>query len=72
VNISARSLAQPELVRQVTNALRETGLDPQRLRLEITESAAMADAERARAVLVDLKALGVRLSLDDFGIGFHR
>jgi diguanylate cyclase (GGDEF)-like protein len=70
VNMSARSFAQPDLVRQVTNTLRETGLDPHRLRLEITESAAMADAERTRAVLVDLKALGVRLSLDDFGTGF--
>ena len=70
VNISARSFAQPDLVRQVTDTLRETGLEPHSLRLEITESAAMADAERARGLLVDLKALGVRLSLDDFGTGF--
>jgi len=70
VNISARSFAQPDLVEQVTHILRDTGLKAHRLHLEITESAAMADAERARAVLVDLKALGVRLSLDDFGTGF--
>ena len=70
VNISARSFAQPDLIPQVMNTLGETGLAPRSLRLEITESAAMADAERARAVLVDLKALGVRLSLDDFGTGF--
>ena len=70
VNISARSFAQPDLVRHVTHTLQETGLEPNCLRLEITEGAAMADAERARAVLMDLKALGVRLSLDDFGTGF--
>ena len=70
VNISARSFAQPDLVQQVTQTLRDTGLKAHCLHLEITESAAMADAERARAVLADLKALGVRLSLDDFGTGF--
>jgi predicted signal transduction protein with EAL and GGDEF domain len=70
VNISARSFAQPDLVRHVTRTLQETGLEPRCLRLEITEGAAMADAERARAVLMDLKSLGVGLSLDDFGTGF--
>jgi diguanylate cyclase (GGDEF)-like protein len=70
VNISARSFAQPDFVRHVTHTLRETGLEPRCLRLEITEGAAMADAARTRAVLMDLKALGVRLSLDDFGTGF--
>ena len=44
--------------------------DSRALRLEITESVAMADAERARTVLVAMKALGVRISLDDFGTGF--
>jgi len=70
VNISARSFAQPDLVRHVTRTLQDTGLEPRCLRIEITEGAAMADAARARAVLMDLKALGVRLSLDDFGTGF--
>jgi EAL domain-containing protein (putative c-di-GMP-specific phosphodiesterase class I) len=54
----------------VANTLRETGLDAHSLRLEITESVAMADAERARTILIELKALGVRISLDDFGTGY--
>ena len=70
VNISALGFGQPDIVRQVAEALQETGLDPYNLRLEITESAAMADAERAHTVLVELKALGVRISLDDFGTGY--
>ena len=70
VNISAQSFGQPDIVPRVATALRETGLEPRCLRLEITESTAMADAERARMVLADLKALGIRISLDDFGTGY--
>ena len=70
VNLSAQAFGQQDLVRQVSETLRDTGLDPSGLRLEITESVAMADAERARTVLVALKALGVRISLDDFGTGY--
>jgi diguanylate cyclase (GGDEF)-like protein len=70
VNVSAQGFGQADIVRQVEQALCESRLDPARLRLEITESAAMSDAERARAVLGELKALGVRLSLDDFGTGY--
>jgi len=70
VNLSAQAFGQNDLVRQVSDVLRETGLAPSGLRLEITESVAMADAERARTVLVALKALGVRISLDDFGTGY--
>ena len=70
VNVSAQGFGQPDLVQQVANALQETGLDPHNLRLEITESVAMADAERARTILIELKALGVRISLDDFGTGY--
>jgi predicted signal transduction protein with EAL and GGDEF domain len=70
VNISAQSFGQPDIVQRVATTLQETGLEPQYLRLEITESAAMADAERARMVLTDLKALGIRISLDDFGTGY--
>ncbi len=70
VNLSAKTFGRPDLVGRVARILQETGLEAQRLRLEITESVAMADAERARAVLIGLKSLGVRISLDDFGTGY--
>jgi EAL domain-containing protein (putative c-di-GMP-specific phosphodiesterase class I) len=70
VNISAQGFVRPDLVTQVADALRDTELDPYVLRLEITETVAMSDAERARMVLGELKSLGVRISLDDFGTGY--
>ena len=70
VNISAQGFLQADVVRGVADALEETGLNPHSLRLEITESVAMADAERARTILTEFKALGVRISLDDFGTGY--
>ena len=70
VNISAPGFGQADVVGGVADALEETGLDPHSLRLEITESVAMDDAERARTILTELKALGVRISLDDFGTGY--
>ena len=59
VNISAAGFGRPDLVRQVAETLADTGLDPCRLRVEITEGVAMADAERTRAILMELRALGV-------------
>ena len=70
VNISAKGFDRPDLVQLVASTLRETGLDPRSLRLEITETVAMADAERTRAILTEIRALGVRISLDDFGTGY--
>ena len=70
VNLSARQFAQPDVVEQVDQTLKETGLEPSYLKLEVTETAAMKDAEAAIAVLTRLKELGVRLSLDDFGTGY--
>jgi predicted signal transduction protein with EAL and GGDEF domain len=70
VNISAKGFDRPDLVQLVATTLLETGLDPHSLRLEITETVAMADAERTRAILTDIRALGVRISLDDFGTGY--
>ncbi len=70
VNLSARQFAHPEVVEEVDQALSDTGLPPSRLKLEVTESVAMKDAEAAIAVLTRLKGLGIRLSLDDFGTGY--
>jgi EAL domain-containing protein (putative c-di-GMP-specific phosphodiesterase class I) len=70
VNVSAQGFGRPDLVDDVATALKNSGLDPRSLRLEITETVAMADAERTRSILVALKSLGVRISLDDFGAGY--
>jgi EAL domain-containing protein (putative c-di-GMP-specific phosphodiesterase class I) len=70
VNISARQFQQPDLVAQVKRALRDTGLEPRFLDLEITESNAMQNAEVTVQTLRELKDLGIRISIDDFGIGY--
>ena len=70
VNVSATQLAGAELVEVVTRVLAESGIAHGSLKLELTESAVMADAEHALAVFKELKELGVRLSLDDFGTGY--
>jgi EAL domain-containing protein (putative c-di-GMP-specific phosphodiesterase class I) len=70
VNLSPRQLSDPGLVDSVQAVLRVTGLDPERLSLEITESAFADDPARALAVLQRLKDLGVLLELDDFGTGY--
>jgi PAS domain S-box-containing protein len=70
VNITPKQFVQPELASQIGQTLLETGLDPRCVNLEITETIAMADAERSAVVLSELKALGVRLDIDDFGTGY--
>jgi diguanylate cyclase (GGDEF)-like protein/PAS domain S-box-containing protein len=70
VNLSAKQFGQPDLIDQVTQILAETGVDPNFLKLEITESVLMDDFESAAALLFKLRALGVRLSIDDFGTGY--
>jgi diguanylate cyclase (GGDEF)-like protein/PAS domain S-box-containing protein len=70
VNLSARQLADPALVDDVSAALAESGLPPELLVLEITESVLMRDPEPAGARLEQLKQLGVRLAIDDFGTGY--
>jgi EAL domain-containing protein (putative c-di-GMP-specific phosphodiesterase class I) len=70
VNLSARQLAQIGLTDEVASALERSGLPPELLCLEITESAVMEDVELSIAVLRSLKNLGVRLSIDDFGTGY--
>ncbi|MDO8188962.1 EAL domain-containing protein [Conexibacter sp. JD483] len=69
VNVSPRQLRRPDFPSVVRAALGEQGLDPSALTLEITESAAMLDAERANPIVLALHELGVRLAIDDFGAG---
>jgi EAL domain-containing protein (putative c-di-GMP-specific phosphodiesterase class I) len=70
VNVSAVQFTGGELVEAVRRVLAETGIVPRSLKLELTESAVMADAEHALGIFAELKALGVRVSLDDFGTGY--
>ncbi len=70
VNLSARQLQQPNLVEETAQVLRETGLDPATLKLEITETVVMHDAPATLAKLEALKQLGVQLAIDDFGTGY--
>jgi PAS domain S-box-containing protein len=70
INITPKQFAQPDLASQIGKILKETGLDPSCVNLEITETIAMSDAARSAVVLSELKALGVRLDIDDFGTGY--
>ncbi len=70
VNLSARQLDHPHLVEQVAETLIETGLRPDTLTLEITESALMRDPDLAAQQLRELKDIGVRIAIDDFGTGY--
>jgi diguanylate cyclase (GGDEF)-like protein/PAS domain S-box-containing protein len=70
VNVSARQLQEEAFLDQVIGALRESGLAPERLVLELTESQLMRDVERAVAVLHDVREIGVRVAIDDFGSGY--
>jgi diguanylate cyclase (GGDEF)-like protein/PAS domain S-box-containing protein len=70
VNLSVRQFARPDLAARIAAVLAETGLPPATLELEITESAAMSDAEATGVTLRTLHELGVRVALDDFGTGY--
>jgi EAL domain-containing protein (putative c-di-GMP-specific phosphodiesterase class I) len=70
VNLSARQLQDPTLVDFVAATLAETGLRPDRLVLELTETALMAEPDAGFQVIRRLKRLGVRLAIDDFGTGY--
>ncbi len=70
VNLSARQFQQPNVVETIANILAHTGLEPHLLELEITETTAMRDVDFTRTVLRELRAMGVHLSMDDFGIGY--
>lgn len=70
VNISAVQLAHSDLPKLVLETLLQSGLPPERLELELTESTIFADKERSLHLLRQLKALGVSIALDDFGTGY--
>ncbi len=70
VNLSARQFTSEHLCEMVKNALAEAKLDPQYLELELTETALMEDPVRSQKMLSELKACGVFIALDDFGIGY--
>jgi diguanylate cyclase (GGDEF)-like protein len=69
VNLSARQFQQRDLVEVVGRVLKDTGLDPRFLQLEITESVAMHDIDFTSRVLVNLKDMGIQIAIDDFGTG---
>ncbi len=70
VNVSSRQFADPQFVRVVEDVLQKTRIDPSRLKLEITESAAMEKVGEVIEKMKTLKALGIQFSLDDFGTGY--
>ena len=70
VNLTVQELHRPGIAERVGTILRDTGLPPERLELEITETGLMRQDERAEGILNTLKGLGVRLAIDDFGTGY--
>ncbi len=70
VNLSARQFADPGMIERIREVLRDTGLPPECLQLELTESMLAADVEQTVQTLRALKALGVRIAIDDFGTGY--
>jgi diguanylate cyclase (GGDEF)-like protein len=70
VNLSRKQLADPELVERIAKTIKDTGIQPQDLKLELTESAVMENPDEAVRVLGKIRDLGVELQIDDFGTGY--
>jgi EAL domain-containing protein (putative c-di-GMP-specific phosphodiesterase class I) len=70
VNLSVKQLSDPNLIDCVRRSLMETGIPPETLGFELTESALITEIESARETLANLRSLGVGLKLDDFGTGY--
>jgi diguanylate cyclase (GGDEF)-like protein/PAS domain S-box-containing protein len=71
VNVSAKQLANPDFVGTVREALGDSGMRPELLELELTETAVCANVERTAAIVRELRELGVRFAVDDFGTGYN-
>ncbi len=70
VNLSARDFRSHDVVTKVQRALAESGLEPRRLEIEVTETVLLDDKASTRAYIEELKSLGIRFALDDFGTGY--
>jgi diguanylate cyclase (GGDEF)-like protein/PAS domain S-box-containing protein len=70
VNLSSRQFSDPALLDKITRALRDSGLEPTRLELEINENCLMQDSHAAVTTSKAIRALGVKVALDDFGVGY--
>jgi diguanylate cyclase (GGDEF)-like protein/PAS domain S-box-containing protein len=70
VNLSVKQFNQPDLIEKIASIIRETGLAPQSLKLEITESAVSENIETVAEMMEQIRAIGVELSMDDFGTGY--
>jgi diguanylate cyclase (GGDEF)-like protein/PAS domain S-box-containing protein len=70
VNLSARQFTDEDLVKDIADALTNSGMNPELLELELTESMVIQNPERAGKVLAEIKKMGVRLAIDDFGVGY--
>jgi diguanylate cyclase (GGDEF)-like protein/PAS domain S-box-containing protein len=70
VNVSQRQFERGHIIKQIEEALHESGLDPHLLKLEVTESLFIRDAQRVADVMKDLKKMGVCFAIDDFGTGY--
>lgn len=70
VNLSGKQLAHENIIEQITAALKQTGVQPQQVKLEITESIVMDNVEASTLILNQLRSLGIRISIDDFGTGY--
>jgi EAL domain-containing protein (putative c-di-GMP-specific phosphodiesterase class I) len=70
INLSGRTMEDPDLVANLERHLKRYQVDPQRIIFEVTETAAVADLRVARKLVDDVRSLGCRFALDDFGVGF--
>ena len=70
VNLSANDLRNKDIISMVSEALKSADLEARRLQIEVTESAFVQDAAKAKAVLLELRAMGVTIAIDDFGTGY--